>query len=423
MSDITPFRISIPQSRLDRLKQQLSLYDLPHAEIPESSSSPAWSRGPPLTSISQLATYWRDTYDWRAHEKRLNDSMPQFMTEILLDDFGIFDIHFVHQTASVENAIPLLFVHGWPGSFLEVTKILPLLVQGDGSKDGVRFHVVAPSLVNFGFSGPSLKAGFDVRKHGEICHKLMLKLGYEQYVVQGGDLGYGIARYLALTYPSNVPAHHINLAIPREPTLTSNPLLFAKSQATPLSDYEKAGLAQTAYHLKEGTGYSAIQNTRPQTIGIALTTHPVALLAWIYDKLHAWTDSYPWTPDEILTWISIYLFSTAGPSSSLKIYYDEAHPLNPSIRGIFGSNGGMYSSGSKLGVSRFPKELCLRPKLWHEGMGPLVFMREHDKGGHFAAWEVPERLVGDLRDMFGRGGGAESVIQGSSGFGEERAKL
>jgi hypothetical protein len=164
----------------------------------------------------------------------------------------------------------------------------------------------------------------------------------------------------------------------------------------------------------------AIQNTRPQTVGIALTASPVALLAWIYDKLHEWTDQYDWTDDEILTWISIYEFSTPGPAASLKIYYDDNHSSAESP--FFRTCGQQFAHGSKLGISRFPEELSLRPKLWHHMMGEIVFMREHDKGGHFAAWEVPERLVEDLREMFGRGGGAEGCVDGRSGFDSDEKR-
>ena len=156
-SEIIPYLISVPDSQIDRLKQKLSLFDFP-AELP-TSESPPWERGPPLGDITRLATYWRNGYDWRKQEAHLNATLPQFMTKISLENFSDYDIHFIHAKAeglNEERAIPLLFAHGWPGSFLEVSKILPLLVKGDG-KGSPKFHVVAPSLVDFGFSGPSLK--------------------------------------------------------------------------------------------------------------------------------------------------------------------------------------------------------------------------------------------------------------------------
>lgn len=236
---------------------------------------------------------------------------------------------------------------------------------------------------------------------------------FSSKVVQGGDLGYGVARYLALTYPSHCKAHHLNLAIPAEPSPEKHPELHAKLQETPLTEWEKRGLEVAANHGTEGTGYMMIQSTRPLTISYALAANPVALLAWIYDKLHAWTDKYPWTDDEVLTWISIYEFSTPGPTATVKIYYDEAK-AKPAP--FFWVGGSEYAEGSLLGVSRFPNELNLKPKLWHHTMGKVVFMREHDKGGHFAAWEAPEMLVRDLKDMFGKGGGAEGCVKGRSGY-------
>lgn len=150
MSSIRPYTISVPESKLDRLKQKLRTFDLPE-EVPGVEP---WSRGPPLADIKRLATYWANGFDWRKAEANLNQ-LPNFMTSIEVKGYGTYDVHFVHQTSRVKNAIPLLFAHGWPGNFTEVTKILPLLV--DGARDSPSFHVVAPSLVDFGFSQASLK--------------------------------------------------------------------------------------------------------------------------------------------------------------------------------------------------------------------------------------------------------------------------
>jgi len=151
-SDIRPYTIHVPDAKIQRLKQKLAVFDLPD-EVPDVEP---WSRGAPLADIQRLARYWADGFDWRKAEARLNKQLTQFTTEIDVDNYGTYDVHFVHQRSSHNNAIPLLFVHGWPGSFIEVTKILPLLVGGDG-KDQPAFHVVVPSLVDFGFSSPSLK--------------------------------------------------------------------------------------------------------------------------------------------------------------------------------------------------------------------------------------------------------------------------
>jgi pimeloyl-ACP methyl ester carboxylesterase len=151
MASIQPYKISVPDSKIQRLKDKLAVYDLPD-EVPDVEP---WTRGPPLADIKRLADHWANTFDWRKAEAKLNNALPQFMTKVDVDDFGTHDIHFIHQQSSVKNAIPLLFVHGWPGSFIEVVKILPLLVEG--GKDYPAFHVVAPSLVNFGFSSTGSK--------------------------------------------------------------------------------------------------------------------------------------------------------------------------------------------------------------------------------------------------------------------------
>ena len=164
----------------------------------------------------------------------------------------------------------------------------------------------------------------------------------------------------------------------------------------------------------EGRGYSGIHGTKPQTIGYTVTDSPIGLLAWIYEKLHDWSDheNYKWTDDEVLTWISIYQFSRAGPAATQRIYYEEAH-RNPST----------FDFVSKyidvpLGISHAPRELAVLPRLWHKTLGPIVFEKQWDKGGHFAAHEQPEMLVADLREMFGKEGGAFGVVKGCNGYDE-----
>lgn len=179
---------------------------------------------------------------------------------------------------------------------------------------------------------------------------------------------------------------------------------------TPYSEFEKTGLARTQWFVQEGSGYNEIQRTKPQTLGYGLADSPVALLAWIYEKLHDWTDDYPWTDDEILTWVSIYWFSTAGPAANTRIYYEVGHATD-----LDRSTLGEYIPHVKLGLAYFPKDLDIPPKLWGRTLGPVVFESQHADGGHFAAHERPEALVDDLNKMFGKGGGAYGVIEGREG--------
>ena len=185
--------------------------------------------------------------------------------------------------------------------------------------------------------------------------------------------------------------------------------MAAQHAETPYSKAEKEGIARSEWFRKEGCGYNELQSTKPQTLGYSLHDSPVGLLAWIYEKLHDWTDSYPWTDDEILTWVSIYWFSTAGPAASARIYYETRH--SNAVR-IFGK----YIPHVKLGLSYFPKDLELPPRTWGRTLGPVVFEADHEDGGHFAAHERPEQLAQDLFAMFGKGGGAYGVVEGKSGY-------
>ncbi|CAG8983278.1 hypothetical protein HYALB_00002715 [Hymenoscyphus albidus] len=391
-SSITPFKISISDAEISSLKSKLSASTFPD----EVDFSNNWDYGTPLNDMKRLAKYWRDGFDWRAHEKVLNQ-MPQFTTKIEVDGFGELDIHFVHQKGE-EGSIPLLFCHGWPGSFIEVKKMISLLTK---SGNGQSFHVVAPSLPGFGFSDAPKKAGFGVPQYAEAIHKLMLKLGYNKYVSQGGDWGWAITRTLGVRYPTHCVASHVNFVL-IGPTQLDEVL---KNMSQPLTPQEEEGLARTRWFFTEGVGYNTLQCTRPNTLAFALRDSPIALLSWIYEKLHDWTDSYPWTDDEILTWISIYQFSKAGPGASVMIYYHSTHLYQEERKKLSG-----YVECVKLGLSYFPKDLCVPPSVYGRGLGEVVFEKRHEDGGHFAAYERPELLAGDLKEMFRADGGVGNLL-------------
>ncbi|PHH67684.1 hypothetical protein CDD82_1221 [Ophiocordyceps australis] len=326
--------------------------------------------------------------------------MCSYKTTVQVDGFGALGVHFVHQPSSKEGSVPLLFVHGWPGSYLEVAKILPMLTEGG---DGPWFHVVAPSLPNFGFSDGVADRAFSIPHYAQAMHKVMLALGYHEYVTQGGDWGSMITRRMAIQYPSHCLASHLNFVPVPKPTESTSPLNLVAS----LGNYtpaERLGMERSEWFRREGYGYNMEQGTKPHTLGFALSDSPIALLAWIYEKLHDWTDAYPWTDDEILVWVSLYVFSTAGPAASVRIYYENMHhqaPLWDSAPGVL------------VGYSIFPMDVVVPPTAWaRAALGKaIVFEARHSHGGHFAAWERPEKLVGDLKTMFGPGGGAESVTR------------
>ncbi|KAH6907974.1 Alpha/Beta hydrolase protein [Coprinopsis sp. MPI-PUGE-AT-0042] len=398
-----PFTINVSPEQISELKLKLST-----TRLPDELEDAERKYGPRLEDIKRLLSRWTNTYDWKKHEAELNAELPQYTRPFDVDGYGTLDIHYVHKKSTLGTAIPLLFVHGWPGSFIEVRKILPLLTSV--SPEQPSFHVVALSLPGFGFStGPS-KSGFGFSQHAEVGHKLMLALGYDEYVTQGGDWGYWITKRGAKLYGGkHLKAWHTNYPRKTEsytpPSFWRHPLIYLSALVTPLTEDEKAGLKRSEWFVKEGRGYSAQQSTQPQTLGYSLADSPVGLLGWIYEKLINWTDDYAWDDDEVLTWVSVYWFSRCGPAATLRIYYEITKKADKTTE----------ESSIPLGHSYFPKELYRVPGRWLWERN-LVFEAEHTKGGHFAAHEQPELLVGDLRKMFGRGGGAYGVVTGKDGF-------
>ncbi|KIJ49132.1 hypothetical protein M422DRAFT_161534 [Sphaerobolus stellatus SS14] len=397
-----PYFISVPDEQISLLKKKLE-----HTRFPDELDESGWAYGVPLEDVKRLAARWKDDYDWKENEDRLNKTLPQFLVDIPVKGFGTLNIHFTHKRSTVENAIPLLFVHGWPGSFIEVMKILPLLISPT-SEGEPSFHVVAFSLPGYGFSEGPKKKGFSANQYAEVGHKLMQVLGYKEY---GGDWGYLITRTIGRLYgPQYCKATHTNMAVGVAPQFLKNPGLYLKDLVTPRTKFERKGLERVQWFRSGEMGYSAEQSTKPQTLGYGLTDSPVGLLAWIYEKLVNWTDNYPWTDDEVLTWVSIYWFSRQGPAASLRIYYEVAHT------GEWNLDSQKLDRAVLAGVSLFPKDIVVQPKTWMQTLANIVFIRKHDSGGHFAAYEKPNELAVDLRAMFGKMGPAYLVIQGQSGY-------
>ncbi|PSS37033.1 hypothetical protein PHLCEN_2v1072 [Hermanssonia centrifuga] len=362
-SDEQPFNLSVPQDTLDTLAKKLALATLPCSApttYTDSEDTQDWTYGVPRPTLQRLVHHWRTSFlpNWREHQQTLN-AFPQFTRSIEIDGHGVFTAHYVHKKSEdrQKNAIPLLFLHGWPGHFNEASKLLPLLTAPPASADYPTFDVVVPSLPGFGFSSAPTKTGFALPQYAEFAHKLMLDLGYNEYVVQGGDWGRHIGLCLAHTYgPKHVKAWHTNYPRAGPPQLLRNPLLWLQHIVTPYSAADREGLKRMQWFRNEGTGYSAIQSTMPQTLSYGLTDSPVGLLAWIYEKLVLWSDAYQWGDDEILTWVSIYLFSASGPATSARIYHEVKHSSrSQELINIW--------SPVPLGLSYFPKELTPVPKM------------------------------------------------------------
>ncbi|KAG6879342.1 hypothetical protein C0992_003476, partial [Termitomyces sp. T32_za158] len=400
----TPFVIAIPDEQLSLLGKKLALITLPD-EIDNAS----WDYGVPLADIKRLVHHWKNGFDWRKQEAALNAELPQFTRDIDIEGYGTLNIHYVHKKSEVTGAIPLLFVHGWPGSFIEVRKLLPLLIEA--SPDHPSFHVVAISLPGYGFSSAPSKKGFEITQYAEVAHKLMLALGYNEYVTQGGDWGYRITRKIAELYgPKHSKAWHTNFPLSGPPT-TSRPLVWLGHALSglPFLSYnkrEKAGFERSAWFQRWGRGYFAEQSTCPQTLGYSLADSPVGLLAWIYEKLVEWTDGYKWDDDEGSVLSSTFeKLKLDWPAASVRIYYESSKAAGG--KDLFSLD---VHTKIPVGYSYFPKELLILPRSWTR-VPNLVFEAEHEEGGHFAAYEKPELLAGDLRKMFGKGGGAFGVVK------------
>lgn len=209
---------------------------------------------------------------------------------------------------------------------------------------------------------------------------------------------------MGFLYPGHVLASHLNFILSLPPSPLYTPLLVLQYLTGRYTPAEKAGLERTKWFTAEGSGYNQIQATKPHTPGFALADSPVALLAWIYEKLHDWTDQYPWTDEEILTWISIYYFSEAGADASVRLYYEITHPNGHETQVEGPMDDLMKCNKVPLGLPYFPKDVIVVPSSWDRTLGPVVFEKRHEEGGHFASYEKPELLASDLRTMIVNGG-------------------
>ena len=375
---IRPFTIRVSDSVLTDLKARLK-----NPRISEPLQGDGWALGTDTKYLKELVAYWRDRFDWRAQERKLN-AMEQFTTTI-----DGLQVHFVHRKSKHPGAFPLLITHGWPGSFAEFTKIIgPLtgpVAHGGSAADA--FDVVMPSIPGFGFSGKPKDAGFDPARIALIEAQLMARLGYVRYGAQGGDWGSIISTQVAARDTAHVAGLHLNMCTGAAPA-------GADPEAR-LTEAERARLKVRQTFQNEETGYQQIQGTKPQTIGIALNDSPVALAAWIVEKFRTWCDcdgtpETIFTKDELLTNITLY-WVTETAASSARIYYESRHPTTPPVPGRI---------EVPTACADFPKEIIWSPRRWLEARYNITRWTEMPKGGHFAALEQPQLLVDDIRAFF-----------------------
>jgi pimeloyl-ACP methyl ester carboxylesterase len=383
---IRPFRIAIPQKDLNDLRRRIAATRWPDHETVDDQS-----QGVQLAKLQPLVDYWGKGYDWRKAEAKLN-ALPEFVTTI----DGV-DIQFIHVKSRHSNAMPLIMTHGWPGSAFELLKVVGPLTDptayGGSAEDA--FDLVLPTYPGYGFSGKPHDTGWGPDRVARAWEELMRRLGYTHYVSQGGDWGAIVSEAMARQAPEGLLGIHINMPAVVPPDIAK---ILSHGDPAPegLSDEEKAAFDSLDAFYKKGSGYAAIMNTRPQTLGYGLADSPVAMAAWAYDKFAAWTysDGQPeraLTRDEMLDDITLYWLTNTGTSSS-RSYWE-----------VWGKSpfNAVHIRTVPVAVTVFPGEIYRAPRSWADQcFHNIVYWHEVDKGGHFAAWEQPQLFAEEIRAAF-----------------------
>jgi pimeloyl-ACP methyl ester carboxylesterase len=385
---IRTFHVDIPEADLVDLRRRIAA-----TRWPERETVADQSQGVQLATLQALVRYWGTDYDWRKAEAKLN-ALPQFVTTI----DGV-DIHFIHVRSKHPDALPLLMTHGWPGSVLELVKVIGPLTDptAHGGRAEDAFDLVLPSIPGYGFSGKPKDTSWSPSQIGTAWDTLMKRLGYTRYVSQGGDWGAIISEAMAVQAPAGLLGIHINMPGTVPPSVVN---LVRTRQPVPagFSDVEKAAYKSLDVFYNQGFGYAEMMNTKPQTLGYGLADSPVAMAAFFYDKFATWTHSggqpeRVLTRDEMLDDITLYWLTNTGTSSS-RSYWDAAR-----------LGGGPFTAWDirkvPVAVTVFPGEIYQAPRSWGEqAFKKLIYWHEVDKGGHFAAWEQPQLFSEEIRAAF-----------------------
>ena len=362
-----PF-LFVPEEVLDDLQRRLDA-----TRLPNQIDGIDWDQGTELGYLEELLRYWRDDFDWRAAEKRINE------LDHVAGEIDGQRVHALHAPSSNPDALPLLLVHGWPGSIVEFLDVIPLLSD--------EFHVVAPSLPGFAFSGPTRERGWHPRRIAEAFGEVMSALGYERFGAQGGDWGSIVAANVADLFPDRVAGLHLNFVTVTRPDRPD----------AELTDEEQQALAKLAEWLRTGAGYQQIQGTRPQTLGYALEDSPAGLCAWIVEKFRAWSDcdgdiERSFTKDQLLTNVMLY-WITRTATSSARIYWEMRQAGRDAIP--------QAPITVPTGIANYPAEVTKMPRAWVEHRYNVTHWVDQPKGGHFAAMEVPDLFAQDVKAFFG----------------------
>lgn len=381
---IRPFNVHVPDADLADLRKRVLATRWPAKETVSDQS-----QGVQLEKLQELVRYWGTEYDWRKAEAKLN-ALPQFVTQI-----DGLDIHFIHVRSKHPAALPLLITHGWPGSVLELLKVIDPLTDptAHGGKAEDAFDVVIPSMPGYGFSEQPTEAGWGPDRMGLAWDVLMQRLGYKRYVAQGGDWGSVVCDRMAKQSLPGLLGIHVNM-----PATVPADAARAMSAGDPapagLTDEEKAAYDQLSTFFSKNGAYGAMMSTRPQTVGYGLSDSPAGLAAWMYDKFNQWTYSggdaeRSLTKDEMLDDISLYWLTNSAISSAQLYWENNANNFNAVDIDI------------PAAVTIFPGEIYQAPRSWVEkSYHNLIYFNTVDKGGHFAAWEEPELFSSEIRAAF-----------------------
>jgi pimeloyl-ACP methyl ester carboxylesterase len=377
---VEPFRNAVPDAVLTDLRERLARTRFPD-EVPGSG----WTYGTNLAYLRELVAYWRDRYDWRAAEARLN-AFPQFRATV-----GGLGIHFIHARGIGPKPLPLVITHGWPGSVAEFQEIIGPLSDParHGGDPADAFDVVAPSMPGYGFSDHPAEPGMQPERIAALWAELMDGLGYRRFGAQGGDWGAMVTTYLGAKHAERVAGIHLNLII-AFPEDRKNPPMDGVTQE------ELADLMRMPQFLREETGYQRIQGTKPQTLAYALNDSPAGLAAWIVEKFRSWSDcdgdvERRFSKDQLLTNIMLYWVPETA-NASCRLYYEAQHA------DMFPPAG--FRVEVPTGCALFPGEMFKPPRVWAEKMFNVQRWTRFPSGGHFAAMEEPKPFVEDVRAFF-----------------------
>lgn len=371
VNGLTPFTIEVADDELSDLRGRLQ-----SARWPDEFAGAGWDYGTDQAALRSLVDRWRDGYDWRATEAELND-WGSFITTAAGQR-----VHLLHVPSADDGAIPLVLVHGWPGSIVEFLDVLPLLRE--------RFHVVVFSMPGYGFSGPTTELGVDTAKVAAAADDVMGQLGYTRYVAQGGDWGALVVRYLGEHYSHHVAAIHTNMLF--------SPFDGDGADAmTGVTESELAAMITSAERMAGGTAYMELQATRPHSLGFGLNDSPLGLAGWILEKFHAWSDTRDGMPvrtDRLIDNLMLY-WLTGTATSAARLYCEAARAGTGALSEWTGR------VDVPTGYAVYPYELMRIPKVWAEKRYNLIHYSVQERGGHFAAFEQPHLFAADV-NAFGQ---------------------